>query len=1027
MIKDRLTSAGMLLLLPIAIFLATLLFTPNPAEAGIYSENSETIYQENWIPHSEFRGHCDEPGGKWFIEPWDCEMEMDFDLPNVNTINKIEIYVDLWRNHDDQSARFSINDGATIKPNVGSDWSRSPYIHEFTGAALNDFQTGTNTIKFWDEEGAYHVHDVAIRIYSNASNVATTMGSLHKIRVNGVDYDPYNSGNPGLSTGSNLTVNNDQILVSANVNGTADYVEFHAYYDGYDEDNDGDFTDWHNLNNNNWNEGASNNAPGLDNPTPALGGTINHIQTVEVGPAGVYSATWNIPHIISQSGVRFKVRIVDANDHVRDAAGGDSRSFNLVRNTPSAYFINPDFEDQVLHHNGDDGFPEEYSTTVILPDDITAFDSAYLIGAYYANLYVSINDGPQIRVFESPANSTGRWDLSIINSYQSGGQSIDIFDELMPGENTITYHYWNAGNQWGSFIEKPGPMIVLKREDSSLGADSTPPDLFNAVPADGDTFAEVDTNISFWLLDTGSGVNNGSITMEVNDNLVNPTISNGPSGTRVVYNPPTDFPNNTDVTVEVNACDNSSNCMSETYTFRTIAEDSGALITTDDFNACLLGDTDANWTFVDPEGDSTAVISEDYQTIEISVPEGNRHDPSDPITNTNTSARILQPANNAPNFVIETKFLTIPDDKFQIQGMLLQEDANDYMRYDMFFNQGVLKLYVSTFTDGTETVHKTQTVPNSTRYILINRISSVEWDIFYSADGNNWTRLVNFNHNMVVNNVGLYAGNAPSGGQTPAYTAVFDYILDWGAPFTDGEDSETLTLPVNVEGNGAVQKSVECGKPVTLTAVPELGWSFDSWSGAANSTDNPVVVTDWGEGESVTANFTRDEYTVSFDITSYDHTGAQTTDGAGGSIQADQATYYYGDTVTLTAVNTPGWSATDWSGAGLSGGGDSQTFTILGNETVDVRFDQDKYNLDITFDGPGNVNVSSAAQSRGYYIYGDQITLTAVETDPDFKFRKWSGDVNSFDNPYTFTVTGELNVTATFTDEILIFLPLINR
>ena len=486
MTKNRLTNVILGLSMPIVVLIGLILFIPNQAEAGIYAENNETTYQENWIPHSEFSGHCNESGNKWFIEPWDCEKEMDFTLPNVNNIDKIEIYIDLWRNHDSQSTRFNINDGATIKPNVGSDWSRTPYVHEFTGSELNDFVTGSNTIKFWEVEGPYHVHDVAIRIYSSASQVATTQGSLHKIRANGVDYNPY------LAGASNLTVNNDQLQVSANVLGNARFVEFHAYYDGYDEDNDGDFSDWHNVNNNNWNDGGVSSAPGVDNPNPVLGGTINHIQTLAVTGAGIYTATWNLPHIVSQSNVRFKVRIVDNNNYARDAAGGDSRNFTLSRNKPSAYFINPNFEDQVLHHGGDAGFDDEYSTTVVLPDDLSAFDSAYLIGAYYANLYISVNDSPQFRAFVAPANHTGRWDLSIYNNIPiGGGSTADLYSYLEPGVNTVTYTYWNASNQWGSLIEKPGPMIVLKRENSLLGTDNTPPDLFNPMPEDGSSFVEI--------------------------------------------------------------------------------------------------------------------------------------------------------------------------------------------------------------------------------------------------------------------------------------------------------------------------------------------------------------------------------------------------------------------------------------------------------------------------------------------------------------------------------------------------------
>lgn len=840
------------------ILMGLLIFAPNMAEAGIYSENSETTYQELWIPHSEFTGHCGESGNKWFIEPDGCDKELDFNLPNVNNITKIELYIDLWRNRDAQSARFSINGGSTIKPNVGSDWSRTPYIHEFTGSELSDFETGINTIRFWDEAGAYHVHDIALRVFSNASDVATTDGNLHMIQANGTLFNPYVGGT------QNLNVDSDQLLISADVQGDAAYVEFHAFYDGYDEDNDGIFRDWHNLNNNNWNPGGSNNAPGVDNPNPLLGGTINHIGTVQVTEPGIYTATWSLPHIINQNGIRFKVRIVDDNGFVRDAAGGDSKNFNLTRTNSTAYFTNPNFEDMVIHHDGDEGFSDEVFTTVMLPDDLSAYDSAYLIGAYYANLYISINGEPRIRAFEPPAIHTGRWDLSIINEASANGSTRDIMDDLQPGLNTITYSYWDAANQWGSFIEHPGPMLVLKREDSSGGSDVIPPDLYNEMPEDGSAFVETDTAVSFYLIDPGSGVNNGSIEMRVDGALVNPTINNTPSGTLVEYTPATDFDPDTDVVITVDACDNQGNCIDdETFTFRTASNITGVTAESDDFSYCDLGNSSVNWSFVDPKSDSTMSMGETFDRIQISVPAGSAHDP---VVN-NTSARLMQPAQNANEFVITTKFTTIPTERFQLQGMLVEQDANDYIRFDLYHDGADLRGFVAIIDGEAATPFTTivnKPVPSATRYLLINRVGSL-WRMHHSIDGLNWKVFVEFNHNLVVSSTGLYAGNAGTGGDqslAPAYTAEFDYFLDWGDPFPTDEDEAALYLPISVNGEGSVTKSNACGQPVTLTAVPADGYTFERWSGAVSGTNPTITVNSWNNNDSVTAHFKLDTFYI---------------------------------------------------------------------------------------------------------------------------------------------------------------------
>ena len=164
---------------------------------------------------------------------------------------------------------------------------------------------------------------------------------------------------------------------------------------------------------------------------------------------------------------------------------------------------------------------------------------------------------------------------------------------------------------------------------------------------------------------------------------------------------------------------------------------------------------------------------------------------------------------------------------------------------------------------------------------------------------------------------------------------------------------------------------------------------------------------------------------LNFNVVSIDHEGQTDSPEAGGMIEQDQATYKYGETVTLTAVPEPGWSLSSWSGAGLSGSQLVKTFTITQDETIDVQFNQDKYDLDITINGPGDVTVSSPAASRGYYIYGDVITLTAVETVPDYKFRGWSGAINSTQNPITFTVEGGLEISALFSDRVFIYLPIV--
>lgn len=1070
---------------------------PATVYAGIYDSNTEITYTEYWVDHEEFIGKCSEPepgGDEFYIEPTaGCQITLDFSISeDLNLVNKVEIYLDLWRNHVDQRAQFKINNGPWRKPNVGDDWSRTPYVAE---VPLTDFWQDDNTITF--KGIGYHVHDIAFRVYGAASLSAPT-GSLGNVKDDG--------STKSLSSGGVLNVNGDQLELSATVSSDAELLEFHAYYDGYDEDNDGIFRDWHNLGRNNWHPGGTDEF----SSEAALGGTINHVGTVAVGGAGTYSITWDIPHIINQNGVKFKIRVLDANGNVREAAGGVSASFELKRNFPVVYFINPSFEDIILWHDGD--YDPTASSTVNLPI-LADFDAGYLIGAYWLRPNIYFNGDPltfanRYNAFPNHPGAPDEWTLSILSIGNTGSGYIP-FAKLQSGENSFLFE--NRTSAWGAFVENPGPMVVL-RGKSSPPSDTTAPSLISNSPADNATGIAVDTNITLRLVDYNSGLNLNSFNLNVNGTNLpfnDSRISRVGSDydTTFIYDPSTDFSQGENVTVTVNVSDLAGNAMSaESFSFKItepdfdppiisnvqcvpgsdkltlvwttdemanstvnygltaalgstvsdptlvtahsveitglssetehhfqiVSDDSSGNSTiepaaatltcttagpsslqSDDFNACALDTT--LWTYIDPIGDVT--MSATSRQIKFEIPANSDHDV---WTGGNNSARIMQVANNA-TFEIDTKFETGITAQKQIQGIIIEEDSDTYLRISFGMdNVGTVRIYAF-YLDGGSATEKlsgngrpldSSVDPSGPLYLRVWRQSPTLWTIFYSGDGVTWLQGGGYDFTQALNvtAVGAFAGNA-SGAQ--AYTSIVDYFFRTDLPISP-EDATALQLGTSVSpiNKGSITSSASCGNPVQLTATPMPGWSFDSWTslqGSTMTTTNPISIT-FPYSEVVTANFVQDYYEIFTNVE--DGLDGQT----GGSITVSDPSspsgYEYNQLVTITAAPSIGWQFDGWAGD-VNGSSLSTTLTMTNNRSVTANFSRIPYAIDISITGQGEV-ISNP--TSGPYHYNDLVSLLAV-AEPGWTFDSWSGAVTGNSTTVDLTIDGNESISAVFTQD----------
>lgn len=1030
------------------------------ANAGIFAADSEVTYKEYWMNHSQFTGGCtdaglpEEPNGSWYTEPGPlnkCPKLMQINIPdNFSSALRAEIYLDLWRNYDPPSARFRIGNNLTVyAPDTGSDWSRSPWVSEIPLSSLQN----TTTFTFWAEHGLYHIHDIAVRIYyddahplivAGSGPAAAPTGELTTIKTaDALDPIPANTG--GL-----LLVDNNDLTFTANVGPTAKYVEFHAYYDGYDDDNDGVSRDWHSIGRNNWWPGGKNA------DAHPYGGTINHIGTVAV-PSGSVTVTknWKLPYIINQPGVRFKLRIVDANGNVRETE--PTPKYTLTRNYPVVYYTIPGFRDIGLHMSGSQ--PDTATYTFPLPSDYNPlnYSDAYLLGMYWKKPKFSFNNTSTAYVSEGGLDE---WELGVRKINKA---------VLLPGNNSLVYYY-SSGQ--GQFIEKPGPMVVLIGNKTGA-ADIASPYVVNRFPTPSSANVDVFTNVIIQLGDVSTGVNRDSIVMSVNGKKVTPVFSGTSNNLTVTYVPSAALPANTQIPVTIYGCDLLGNCMTtaDVFSFTTEPPDTtppqitNINVVTTDTSATVTWTTDEaasskveygltqalekpfvsdsalvlshSLSLTNLQTESTyyfrltsadyipnqattdiltfqtkrapgPLISDDFSSCQLDSSVWSYINPlSDSfLTLTGTGAQISVPAGkghdlwrsslDAPrlmqyvtnqDFDVAVKFEKPLTQKTKSVGLFVQQDAANYLRIGFQSEtNNNISLVVANTVSGNSTVAFTTPVGITAPSYLRVNRTGDIWNIQYSIDGTNWTLATDYVRAMVMTQIGPYVGNT---GTDPAHVNVIDYFLSLSDPIA--VEDPPIELNVTKTGQGTVTRdpnkaSYGCNETVTLTAAPAPDWSFQGWGGALSGSELVKTIT-LTKSESVTATFTNSTlYTMNVNVVS-------DGDGVGGTVTKtpDLAGYSYGTDVTLVATPTPGWSFVGWSGD-YTGTEPEAVVPMTGNMNITATFDQDEYTVEtlILTEGVGVGGTITVEPVQPTYLYGEAVTII-VTPEPGWTFTGWEG------------------------------------
>ena len=199
----------------------------------------------------------------------------------------------------------------------------------------------------------------------------------------------------------------------------------------------------------------------------------------------------------------------------------------------------------------------------------------------------------------------------------------------------------------------------------------------------------------------------------------------------------------------------------------------------DDFNPATSEGSPPTWRFYDPydtdgilgneSGESTQ--SFDGTNAITSIPSGLAHD----LWTSNTKApRLLQ---NAPNtdFKFEVKFDSSPKIDTQLQGIIIQENDNVFLRFDIYHDGSGVKLFAAYVNVNTNEFAPlaSNTLTNFPKYRQVHR-SGDNWTFRYSTNGTDWTD-VSFTKSLTVSEVGAYAGTSRN---NPKFLSSIDYFID---------------------------------------------------------------------------------------------------------------------------------------------------------------------------------------------------------------------------------------------------------
>ena len=219
--------------------------------------------------------------------------------------------------------------------------------------------------------------------------------------------------------------------------------------------------------------------------------------------------------------------------------------------------------------------------------------------------------------------------------------------------------------------------------------------------------------------------------------------------------------------------------------------------------------------------------------------------------------------------------------------------------------------------------------------------------------------------------------------------------------------SYTISATVTPEGSGTITGAggYENGQSCTLRATANTGYVFEKWTenGTQVSTNAAYTFT-VTSSRNLVAHFKVRDYTI--------NVSAQPSNG--GTV-AGGGTYQYGQSCTVTATASSGYTFSCWKeNSNVVSTDASYTFNVSGNRNLVANFVAELPTM-YTIAVSANPSEGGTVTGGGTFQQGYSCTVSATANN-SYTFTNWTenGSVVSSNANYTFTVNGNRSFVANF-------------